>query len=118
MKRTPMPPRQTPLRPRSKGRGKVEYQDAKAREICKAHWGKYCLFQMVDCNHYGQLEVMHIFPKSTHPHIRYEKLNLLPGCTGVHRYFHSHPKEAMELMLAKLTPVERTELERLASRRR
>lgn len=107
--------RQTPLRKRSRGRGKVDYQDAKARKICMARWGEICLFtKEVPHVCWGHIDAMHAYGKQAFAHLRFCNLNLFPGCRALHDIFTAKSNWALQIMLQKLSPVERSELERLA----
>ena len=119
LRRSTKPMRKTPLAKRSPGRGKVDYRDAKAKIRCFRVFGSYCIFKK-DVPHvcHGPIDPMHNFPKSTYPWLRYDKLNIMPGCRWLHDYFHAHPKEARRLMLAELAPHDAAKLEAKAGQRR
>lgn len=61
---------------------------------------------------------MHIYPKSTHPWLRFHKLNILPGCRRIHDHFHSLGTHGQELMFYALSKEQRTTLEELARQRK
>ena len=107
--------RQTPLRKRSRGRSAVEYGDAMARVLCMVRWGEACLFtKEVPHVCWGHIDAMHAYGKQAYPYLRFNPLNLFPGCRALHDLFGKNSKEATQIMLQKLSSVERTELERLA----
>lgn len=111
--------RRTPLAKQSDKNIGVRNRDSKAKLVCFAIYGERCLFAGIVIHKcWGVIDPMHNYPKSTHPWLRYNPLNILPGCRALHDYFHAHPIEARERMLAMLSSEDSKTLQQLAREKR
>lgn len=106
-----------PLKKRSRHANGVQYRLAKCKKAMFEKYGVRCVLEFSQrCS--TTIDMMHILPVGSHPHLKFEPLNHLPGCRACHCIVHKWLRFSKRMMLSRLTPSDRTELERLAAQPR